>query len=702
MIKRYRPDNPLVKPIGIVAPSRGAERNAIQQQRTASNLLNMAYQGAVEEQRAVGQDYAVKIAVRNEKGQVEYQEIPDAFSPVARRTAQTQIDQRYQTALRADISEKAKSFRFDDNGAPVSSQVYENKMAEYINQTARLNDRYANFVTEYSMPLMAQNLADIKHKNYEATMRQDYINMQSDIDSQIADLAATTNSMAGMQETFTEFGDRISLEEALYGQILSNINEFQARHGSRIEGAMVRNMRKNTKLAFYNGKIKRMAGVISAEIQKAGLPPFAKFDAEQAYLNDMISALQSTASYDALPAQRRNQLADIGFTREFVENADMTFQRKQIASELATYQGTRAEQYTNDKIQRQNDLTSFQLNEGVIVSQKSFDTLLDRQGITDGFSALQNISNILDPTSADAIAVNNGLKGDSPMPTAIQQIFENPDVLMAAASQGQLDNVLALWNNLTTKIDPLGRSYTTPRGVSAKGVAMMESLQAYSSVMQTLDMNEFFAKRAEFGRFGADEQKAAIKSALADDYKDIDAFVTDATRIFTPEERMEMRSIAPTLIYAHGVDKAKEILSNTADRLYKKSDFLYGVEGKSMWSPESRYGAEFSIFRDAANDALAEAGDYALGVNTSLIYDRRGGAGFPVYIAVNKDTGIPIMNPDGEMVRVGGLSVLAKRQADYAEQAAIYRQFLDAEQERLNQQLDDVPTDEEAAQIRFN
>ena len=116
MIKRYRPDNPLVKPIGIVAPSRGAERNAIQQQRTASNLLNMAYQGAVEEQRAVGQDYAVKIAVRNDKGQVEYQEIPDAFSPVARRTAQTQIYQRYQTALRADISEKAKSFRFDANG----------------------------------------------------------------------------------------------------------------------------------------------------------------------------------------------------------------------------------------------------------------------------------------------------------------------------------------------------------------------------------------------------------------------------------------------------------------------------------------------------------------------------------------------------------------------------------------------------------
>ena len=699
MIKRYRPDNPLVKPIGIVAPSRGAERNAIQQQRTASNLLNMAYQGAVEEQRAVGQDYAVKIAVRNEKGLVEYQEIPDAFSPVARRTAQTQIDQRYQTALRADISEKAKSFRFDDNGAPVSSQIYEDKMSEYIKQTARLNDRYANFVNEYSLPLMAQNLADIRHKNYEATMRQDYINMQSDIDNQIADLAATTNSMAGMQETFTEFGDRISLEEALYGQILSNINEFQARHGSRIEGAMVRNMRKNTKLAFYNGKIKRMAGVISAEIQKAGLPPFAKFDAEQAYLNDMISALQSTASYDALPAHRRNQLADIGFTREFVENADMTFQRKQIASELATYQGTRAEQFANDRKARQDDHTAWNLNNGNVVSQKQIDSLAEQLGITDGYSALQNLDNIKNNPQYSALM--EGMLGDSPLTTGMQQMFENEDVLAMAASRGLLDDVLGLYNNVTTKFDPLGRSYTTPRGISAKGVALMESLQAYSSVMQTLDMNEFFAKRAEFGRFGADEQKAAIKSALADDYKDIDAFVTDATRIFTPEERAEMRAIAPTLIYSHGVETAKEILSKTADRLYKKSDLLYGIEGKSMWSPEARYGSEFPVFRDAANETLAEAGDYALGVNTSLIYDRRGGAGFPVYIAVKKENGIPILNADGEMIRIGGLSVAAQRQSQFAEQAAIYRQFLDAEQERLNQELDSVPTGEEAAQIRF-
>ena len=700
MIKRYRPDNPLVKPIGIVAPSRGAERNAIQQQRTASNLLNMAYQGAVEEQRAVGQDYAVKIAVRNEKGLVEYQEIPDAFSPVARRTAQTQIDQRYQTALRADISEKAKSFRFDDNGAPVSSEIYENKMSEYINQTARLNDRYANFVTEYSMPLMAQNLADIKHKNYEATMKQDYINLQGDIESQISDLGATTNSMAGMQEVFVEGDTPVAMEDVLYGQILANIDELQARHGSRIEGALIRNMRNNAKIAFYGGKLKRMAGIVSTTVQKADISPYATHNLEQGYLNDMISALQSPASYDALPAERRNQLASIGFTREFIENPDMVYQRKQMASELATYQGTRAEQFANDRKARQDDQTAWNLNNGNVVGQKQIDSLAEQLGITDGYSALQNLSNIKNNPAYSVIM--EGMLGDSPLVTGMQQMFENEDVLAMAASRGLLDDVLGLYNNVTTKFDPLGRSYTTPRGISAKGIALMESLQAYSSVMQTLDMNEFFAKRAEFGRFGADEQKAAIKSALADDYKDIDAFVTDATRIFTPEERAEMRAIAPTLIYAHGVDTAKEILSKTADRLYKKSDLLYGVEGKSMWSPEARYGSEFPIFRDAANNTLAEAGDYALGVNTSLIYDRRGGAGFPVYIAVNKDTGIPIMNANGEMIRIGGLSVVAQRQSQFAEQAAMYRQFLDAEQERLNQQLDSVPTDEEAAQIRFN
>ena len=703
MIKRYQPDSPLVRPIGIVAPSRGAEQNAIQQQRTASNLLNIAYQGAIQEQRTIGNEYAVKIAVRNTEGNIEYQEIPDAFSPIARRTAQSQIDQRYETALRADINEKAKAFRFKDDGSPASAQDYENKMTSYIAKTKELNGRYGNFVEEYSLPLIAQNLTDIKHKAYDASMKADFIAMQSQIEGHIADLAATSESMAGQQQIVVdESGQSVSMSEVLYRKTLENIDELALTHGSRIEGAMVKNMRNQAKLAYYNGQLKRIAGLVSTRIQQEGLSPFQAYDEEKAYLNDMISSLQSVASYDALPAPRKNVLAEFGFDREFVENSDMLFQRKQMASELATYQGTRAEQFSNDQKARANDLAAFIINSGNIASQQQVDSITSQLGIVDGYSTLANVNNILNDSRYDV--VKRSLMGDSPLFKGMQEMFESPDILMMAASQGKLDDVLTLWNNVTTKFDSNGRSFTTSRGVSAKGVAMMETLAAYSSVMQTMDMNEFFAKQQEFTRFGVDEQNTRIKGMLESGYEgDIDKFVKRSTGIDTPQELIELRSIAPTLIYAHGVETANKILKETADKLYKKSDFLYGIEGKSMYSPEARYGREFPTFIESAELALAQAGPQYSFVNgnVKLIFDRRGGGGFPVYIAVNGDTGLPIRDASNQMIRVGGIGVIAQRQLSNAEAVAMYREFLQAEQQRINEQRVSVPSDEGAEALRF-
>lgn len=702
MIKRYRPDSPLVKPIGIVAPSRGAERNAARLQQTANNLLNSAYANAVDEQRAIGQDYAVKLAVRNEDQQIEYQEIPDSMSPIARRSAQSQVDQRYQTALRSDLLEKSKAFRVNQDGSPATLKEYEDNMLTYVNKTKELNTRYANFVEEYSLPLMAQNMTDIRSKTYQAAMKQDFINMQGQINGMIADLGATTSSMAGQQQlAVDEMGNSIVAEDVMYEQIMRNIDEFEDTHGSRIEGAMVRNMRNSAKLNYYNGQVKRIAGRVSTVVSRELQNPRAKFNAEKAIINDMISSLQSTESYDAIPPARRNQLAQLGFTREFIENPDMLYQRKQIASELATYEGTRSEQFQNDQIALKNDQIAYNLNEGGFVGQKDLDGFVEQYGITDGYSAISQIKNIM--TASEFDPIRRGLQGDSPLPTAVQEIFENPDILMLAASQGQLGDVLALYNNVTTKFDAAGRSFTTPRGISAKGVAQMEALAAYSSVMQTMDINEFFAKSREFVTFGADEQMSRVKGMLGGLYNgNVNTFVEKSTGISTPEELGELSAIAPTLIYTHGVEQARSILKNTANKLYKPSNLLYGTEGASMWSPEARYGSEFPIFRMSADKALSQvAGNYSIGKNAKLIYDRRGGAGFPVYIAVDSDTGIPIMDGNGEMIRVGGMAVLADRQMKNREAVQLYQSFLDAEQERYAERLSNLPTDEEAAQTRF-
>ena len=619
MIKRYRSQNTMIKPIGIVQPSTAGIAAGESMRQTGMRLSQMFYKQAVEEQQRVGREYAANLVVKNEEGQTEYKPIPDAMSPIATRTAQGEIDRTYQTQLKADILSQAKALRVDANGKPLGASDYNEAMTGYLAKTAELNQRYSAYIQNISGPVVSQHLTDIKVKAYEAAMDRDFDTTFAEIENElIPDLAALSASPSGSQQIQIDPSMGLAQEtgtadarDVLYLQGKKRIEKFVETHASKLETGALRQLMNKLNTAYYGGQVKGMAGRISSVIsERAKRNPFMKFDEEADYLNSMISALRSEESYDAIDERTRANLAEIGFTEAFVKNPNMYFQREAIASSLATYQGTRKEQRGNLLNKYKTDITNSRLVAGIAVGKSELNDLAKQTGINDGYDVLNNFDAIF--TAGGPTDTSHPIKlamfSDSELPDAVQQVFENNDLIELAASQGKLPKLVNLYTNLTTRFDENGRPFTTTRGLSVEAIANMESLAAYGSILQTVDMNVFSEKRAELARFGDQQAKSLISAALGDKMT-LPEFVRENTGITQTEELQEFQAIAPTLIHIHGKEKAAQILKKSAEKLYKQSSVLYDPQGdkmKSMWSPEARYGSDYGTFRLAADAAMAQ------------------------------------------------------------------------------------------------
>ena len=163
-IKKFQVQTPLVSPIGIVQPSMAGARAAQSLQQTGYNLAEQGYKLAVAEQQEVGREYAVQLQTRNEDGIVEYKPIPDAMSPVAKRTAKSLVDSKYQTAIKLDLLSKAKQARVRDDGSPATAEQFDVDMDGWVKKTTELNPRYKAYIEEISAPTIAEHLTDIRVK----------------------------------------------------------------------------------------------------------------------------------------------------------------------------------------------------------------------------------------------------------------------------------------------------------------------------------------------------------------------------------------------------------------------------------------------------------------------------------------------------------------------------------------------------------
>ena len=682
-IQKFNPKSPLTGQIGVVQPSNAAVRSAQQQQQTASQLGQTVFKMAVQEQQDVGREYAVNLVTRDEKtGQINYQEIPDAMSPTARRTAQPLIDTKYQNSLKAAMLAQGKLKRTSEDGSPVNGKVYTESMESYIAETAKLNPRYAGFINEVGGAVAAQHATDIQIKSYEATMALDKRNKQNYfVDEAIPALRATSASSSGDTPSFDTDADGVgdTIADELYKNVIADIDNFAVEH--KLDTEAYNKLTQEAKMARYGGQIDRMSAIVSVVAQDQN--PDNPFNAESAYLNAMTSALRNPESIASQPQAMQEELAEIGFTREFLQQNDMQGVRSKLATNLSAYQGTRQEEAVNNANLIRQQQTEYDLGVGAVLSQKQADNYLEQvMGIQDGYDLLNNLDQIMSDTNGSAYKI---IMGRGPLPAPVVEMFTDQGIIDLVGSQKQLTKFLELYRNVTND----GAS-SMSRGMTQQAITKMEELNAYSGSIQTMSLEQFQVRRNKFNALSDTVRADQLKAVLGNE-QTLGQFVRQHLNLdddATGQEIAHFMKQTPMLLYVHGEEKTKKILQQSADRVFAESSFIYSREGDStrgLYSPETRYGDYFNTFRTSVDLKLAAVDEnFALGRTHSLVATGQGGPSLPVYLVVDKTSGEPAMF-NGAPMMVGGNSVRAQMQSDFLTRRNEQRAILRDAELRLNE-----------------
>jgi len=661
-IQKFNPKSPLTAQIGVVQPSNAAVRSAQQQQQTASQLGQMAFKMAVQEQQDAGREYAVNLVTRGEDGKINYQEIPDAMSPTARRTAQPLIDTKYQNSLKADLLAQGKLKRVDENGSPVNGKVYTESMESYIAETAKLNPRYAGFINEVGGAVAAQHATDIQIKSYQAAMALDKRNKQNYfVDEAIPALRATSASPSGNTPSFDNDADGVgdTIANELYKNVIADIDDFAVEH--KLDAEAYNKLTQEAKMARYGGQIDRMSAIASAVAQDQN--PDNPFNVESAYLNAMTSALRNPTSLAAQPQAMQEALAEIGFTAEFLEQNDMQGVRSKLATNLSAYQGTRQEEAVNNANLIRQQQTEYDIGVGALLSQKqSNDYFTQVMGIQDGYDLLNNLDQIMSDKDGNAYKI---IMGRGPLPAPVVEMFSDQSIIDLVGSEKKLTKFVELYRNVTND----GAS-SMSRGMTQEAITNMEEISAYSAGIVTMPFEQFQTRRRDYMAIPLNIRNDNLKAALGDE-QSLGQFVRrylDLDDDATGQEITHFMKVTPMLLYYHGEEKTKKILRESADRVFAESSFIYSREGDStrgMYSPEVRYGEYFNTFRTSVDLKLATVDEsFALGKTHSLLATGQGGANLPIYIVVDKETGHQVIHNGGPMM-VGGNAVRAEMQSDH-------------------------------------
>jgi|5B_taG_2_1085324.scaffolds.fasta_scaffold04222_5 hypothetical protein len=664
-IKKFQVQTPLVSPIGIVQPSMAGARAGQQLQQTGYNLAEQGYKLAVAEQQEVGREYAVQLQTRNEDGRVEYKAIPDAMSPVARRTAKSLVDSKYQTSIKLDLLSKAKTARVREDGSPATADQYDADMKGWVDKTAELNPRYESFIKEIAAPTIAEHLTDIRVKAYDAAMKADFKNKASELDEAISHMSSLASSDAGSQPITVDDSDLEGLitttpVDVMRQRIEESVEEFIDLHGNRLELGKQTELRNAVKLAYHGGKIKNMASQIAADYMNS-LNPYADYNQEQDLLRSMLSVLESPETIQDLPADTRQRLEQIGFTQNFAANPDMAAVQSKLKTELRTYANDREKIFNTNKTRFQNAVSLNHFQAGGVLSTARSEQVLSEQGITSGADIINKLGTELNFFDNQTTLLEQLAMSNSPLPKPLRDVFEDDALYDMAIASGKAGQLLGLYENMTFQ-----NGVFTSRGLDDQTIVKMEALRTYSGSLQSMDLNTFATKRAEFMRMSSDDRGDAVKRIMGSDT--MDTFM-NKTGAKSGEEIAFFQDLIPVLLYTHGSAKTKDILNQSKNKIFAKSKHIYSPTGDadatSRYSPEARYGAYYPTFElhvDAALNAIDPSLTLKSG-RVKLIPDPRGGTQMPYYYVVKTD-GSPVMRNNRPLV-VGGMSVSRAMELSY-------------------------------------
>lgn len=637
-IKTYKKAQVYNQPVGVVR-STGAEAAAKAFAGVASagqRIFDMGYKEAVVQQKALGDSFAkMSVIGKDDEGNYEAVEMPATFSPLAQQRAELGLQENYvkQFALDATNTGKALYGKYKERGdaagflgaweAATSGQIkavsQDPKLAKYAPVMQQMMD---NVGKEHvaSLHSIAYDLADRKAYQTDTELLNDGI-------ANLLTLASTDRVVevpdggGGNETTYAPAG-QVALE-----QTLEAIDRLSDKYSSRMEVGTVPKLKKEARTAFHSGQVSRIISNL-----KEILPPPSNPNSNNDQLGDVMQAgltAFSTGSLDQIRNESvRATLEAAGLTDEFFQQEGIGELRAALGNEWSKATSRQAESFTKFKDDYRVAAVSNNAANGVPVGKADAALLLrEGFGVTNASDLANNLDKIINSNQGQNLLLYN-----TSMPDVVKD-FLSPDFAKTYLQQNPqaIPTYLNFFRQATLAQNGTVRA---ARGLDVKTIQFWEELNAYSKSGQTMSMDQFLEAESALQEGGAlvdSSIQNKIYEFTGKESKGIKAAVEDFTLQAVgndPDMAVFFGSQAKRLIYVHGADKAMQIIKNTKDKIFMKSDLMYDKDRPSLFAPEMFYGdAELKVLNSTVATRLrtAENGStLVLGKNVGLVADRRG------------------------------------------------------------------------------
>ena len=637
-IKTYKKAQVYNQPVGVVR-STGAEAAAKAFAGVATagqRIFDMGYKEAVVQQKALGDSFAkISVIGKDDEGNYEAVEMPATFSPLAQQRAELGLQENYvkQFALDATNTGKALYGKYKERGdaagflgdweAATSGQIkavsQDPKLAKFAPVMQQMMD---NVGKEHvaSLHSIAYDLADRKAYQTDTELLNDAI-------ANIVTVASTDNVVevpdggGGNETTYAPAG-QVALE-----QTLEAIDRLGDKYASRIEVGTVPKLKKEARTAFHSGQISRIISNL-----KEIVPPPSNPNSNNDVLGDIMQAgvtAFSTGSLDQIRDESvRATLEAAGLTDAFFQQEGIGELRAALGNEFSKAQSRQAESFNKFKDDYKVAAVSNNLANGAPVGKDDAALLLrEGFGVTNATDLANNFERIINSKQGQNLLLYNTVAPD------VVKDFLSPDFAKTYLQQNPqaLPTALNFFRQATLSQNGIVRA---PRGIPKETIVFWEEINAYSKSGQTMSMDRFIDAESAMQTGGAPVDNAIkdmIYQKIGKEFQSVKAAVDEFTLQAVgnnPEMSAFFGNQAKRLVYVHGADKAMQIIKDTKDKIFMKSDLMYDKDRPSLFAPEMFYGdAELKVLNSTIATRLrtAENGStLVLGKNVGLVADRRG------------------------------------------------------------------------------
>lgn len=685
-IKRFQGNPVFNKPIGVVRPSTAGVQAAQALAKAGDAMFKASYEQEVVKQKQLGQETAIQMELRDERGNLVIKPLPSGLSPVAARSAQGIVDRRYVESLNLDMKNRAAALRNNYQNDP---EGFDAAYTEYINETVKNAGRYSQQAREIGLTYAGQNVAALTADKLEFEDRIDFNNMFANLTQEIDELGVLT--AAGQTSAFAN---------ATFNDLVRDggrIDQLVAKHGDRLGVTQGPELKNRVRVAFYGGQVQNLATQLETfhKLQN----PYSAESATTQYMRYVQDALRK-GNVSSLPEAVRANLDQLGFNDAFLQRPGMARIRDNLASKLAVIEGNREEIFNSNRAARNLERIGQTIQSGRPISSTDAQTFLSSAGLTDAYALANELPAILSKnedgsfTNPQLEPIRQIIFGRGGMPQSLIDLLGDRAIVqdIVARDPSMLRTLTNVYRQATIT-NQGGFQQRTSRGLSDNAIVFWNTMDAYANSVRTMDTNAFFAKYTEIEQMPDATRNSIIKTQMREaGIKEggLAEFIYKSTGMDRNDSAQFafIESYADELVIMHGHEKAAKILKRTSEDLFVDSKITFG-NFPTRFAPRVAFPDpdEMTVFLQSVADQLMrlprEEGDqYTFGVNAFLAPDPREGAVLPSYVIVDQD-GIALM-ANGEPLIASSNPVLAYR-ADQTkkDRAQLLEDALEAFEARL-------------------